>query len=79
MRNIQMVDLQGQYTRLSVEIDQAMKQVLQDADFIQGGAVRRFESALAERYEVNTLLVVPMVQMHYNWHLWRWICLRARR
>ena len=50
MRNIQMVDLQGQYTRLSVEIDQAMKQVLQDADFIQGGAVRRFESALAERY-----------------------------
>jgi hypothetical protein len=41
MRNIQMVDLQGQYTRLSVEIDQAMKQVLQDADFIQGGAVRR--------------------------------------
>ena len=56
MRNIQMVDLQGQYTRLSVEIDQAMKQVLQDADFIQGGAVRRFESALAERYEVKHVI-----------------------
>jgi dTDP-4-amino-4,6-dideoxygalactose transaminase len=56
MRNIQMVDLQGQYTRLSVEIDQAMKQVLQDADFIQGGAVRRFESALAERYEVKYVI-----------------------
>ena len=56
VRNIQMVDLQGQYTRLSVEIDQAMKQVLQDADFIQGGAVRRFESALAERYEVKHVI-----------------------
>ncbi len=56
MRNIQMVDLQGQYTRLSVEIDQAMKQVLQDADFIQGGAVRGFESALAERYEVKHVI-----------------------
>jgi len=56
MRIIQMVDLQGQYTRLSVEIDQAMKQVLQDADFIQGGAVRRFESALAERYEVKHVI-----------------------
>ncbi len=56
MRNIQMVDLQGQYTRLSVEIDHAMKQVLQDADFIQGGAVRRFESALAERYEVKHVI-----------------------
>jgi dTDP-4-amino-4,6-dideoxygalactose transaminase len=56
MRNIQMVDLQGQYTRLSLEIDQAMKQVLQDADFIQGGAVRRFESALAERYEVKHVI-----------------------
>ena len=56
MRNIQMVDIQGQYTRLSVEIDQAMKQVLQDADFIQGGAVRRFESALAERYEVKHVI-----------------------
>ncbi|MFN7323100.1 MAG: DegT/DnrJ/EryC1/StrS family aminotransferase [bacterium] len=51
-----MVDLQGQYTRLSVEIDQAMKQVLQDADFIQGGAVHRFESALAERYEVKHVI-----------------------
>ena len=56
MRNIQMVDLQGQYTRLSVEIDQAMKQVLQDAVFIQGGAVRGFESALAERYEVKHVI-----------------------
>lgn len=48
-----MVDLQGQYARLSVEIDQAMQQVLQRADFIQGGAVRALEAALAQRYEVK--------------------------
>jgi dTDP-4-amino-4,6-dideoxygalactose transaminase len=56
MRSIQMVDLQGQYARLSVEIDQAMQQVLQRADFIQGGAVRALEAALAERYEVKHVI-----------------------
>ncbi len=56
MRSIQMVDLQGQYARLSVEIDQAMQQVLQRADFIQGGAVRALEAALSERYEVKHVI-----------------------
>jgi UDP-2-acetamido-2-deoxy-ribo-hexuluronate aminotransferase len=56
MRSIQMVDLQGQYARLSVEIDQAMQQVLHKADFIQGGAVRDLEAALAKRYEVKHVI-----------------------
>ncbi|NBU03385.1 MAG: DegT/DnrJ/EryC1/StrS aminotransferase family protein, partial [Bacteroidetes bacterium] len=56
MRNIQMVDLQGQYARLSVEIDEAIKRVLLDADFIQGGAVSRLEDALAARYEVKHVI-----------------------
>ncbi len=56
MRSIQMVDLQGQYARLASEIDAAMKQVLQRADFIQGGAVRALESALSERYEVKHVI-----------------------
>lgn len=56
MRKIQMVDLQGQYVRLSTQIDPAMKQVLHNADFIQGGAVRTLEAALAERYQVKHVI-----------------------
>ena len=56
MRSIKMVDLQAQYARLSSEIDQAMKQVLIQADFIQGSAVKALESALAERYQVKHVI-----------------------
>jgi len=56
MRSIQMVDLQGQYARLASEIDAAIQQVLQRADFIQGGAVRALEAALSERYEVKHVI-----------------------
>ena len=56
MRSIKMVDLQAQYARLSSEIDQAMKQVLTQADFIQGSAVKALESALAERYQVKHVI-----------------------
>ena len=56
MRSIQMVDLQGQYARLASEIDAAIQQVLQRADFIQGGAVRALEAALSDRYEVKHVI-----------------------
>lgn len=56
MRSIKMVDLQGQYARLSMEIDPAMKQVLLDADFIQGAAVHKFEESLAVRYDVKHVI-----------------------
>ncbi len=56
MRSIKMVDLQAQYARLSSEIDQAMKQVLIQVDFIQGSAVKALESALAERYQVKHVI-----------------------
>lgn len=56
MRSIQMVDLQGQYARLASEIDVAIQQVLQRADFIQGGAVRALEAALSDRYEVKHVI-----------------------
>lgn len=42
-----MVDLQGQYLRIKQEIDRAIQQVLNDADFIQGKAVQEFEDALS--------------------------------
>lgn len=51
-----MVDLQAQYAHLSSEINQAMKQVLLNADFIQGTAVRTLEDALAERYQVKHVI-----------------------
>lgn len=56
MRSIKMVDLQAQYARLSSEIDQAMKQVLLQGDFIQGSAVKKLESALSERYQVKHVI-----------------------
>jgi dTDP-4-amino-4,6-dideoxygalactose transaminase len=48
MRTIQMVDLQGQYTRLKNEIDSAMSEVLDKTQFIQGPQVKQFEQSLAE-------------------------------
>lgn len=48
MLNIQMVDLQRQYQRLSVEIDTAIKDCLQSAQFIQGQTVRDFEQELGK-------------------------------
>ena len=56
MRSIKMVDLQAQYARLSSEIDQAIKQVLLQGDFIQGSAVKHLESALSERYQVKHVI-----------------------
>jgi dTDP-4-amino-4,6-dideoxygalactose transaminase len=51
-----MVNLKAQYARLAADIDVAIKRVLQDADFIQGGAVRQLEAALATRYEVKHVI-----------------------
>jgi len=56
MRSIKMVDLQAQYARLSSEMDQAMKQVFIQGDFIQGSAVKQLESALSERYQVKHVI-----------------------
>jgi len=56
MDSIKMVDLQAQYARLSSEIDQAIKQVLLQGDFIQGSAVKQLESALSERYQVKNVI-----------------------
>lgn len=46
--NIQMVDLQRQYQRLSSEIDPTIKSCLQSAHFIQGQEVRDFEQELGQ-------------------------------
>lgn len=46
--NIQMVDLQRQYQRLSKEIDTKIQDCLQSAQFIQGQEVRDFEQNIAQ-------------------------------
>lgn len=48
LSNIQMVDLQRQYQRLSKEIDAKIQACLQSAQFIQGQEVRDFEQNLAQ-------------------------------
>ena len=42
-----MVDLFGQYLPIKEEIDAAIQKVLYDTDFIQGNAVKYFETALS--------------------------------
>jgi dTDP-4-amino-4,6-dideoxygalactose transaminase len=42
-----MVDLQGQYQRIQPEMDDAIRRVIHAAEFIQGPAVKQFESSLS--------------------------------
>jgi dTDP-4-amino-4,6-dideoxygalactose transaminase len=48
MNKIKMVDLNGQYHRLKLEIDTAIHQVLNSSQFIGGPIVQQFESSLAK-------------------------------
>ncbi len=54
-KNIQLIDLRGQYLRLQSEIDEAMQTVLLSSAFINGPEVKTFASAL------STYLAVPHV------------------
>ncbi len=47
MRSIKMVDLHGQYLRAKTEIDQAIQESVDRADFIQGKSVNDFEQSLS--------------------------------
>ena len=49
MKNIQMVDLQGQYQKIKNEIDQAIQQVLDTSSYINGPLVHEFQQNL-EKY-----------------------------
>lgn len=44
--NIEMVDLKGQYKNIETEIDSAIKQVLTNANYINGAEVKAFEENL---------------------------------
>lgn len=45
---IQMVDLKNQYLKIKEEVDNAIKEVIDSVQFIQGGAVKEFEKKAAE-------------------------------
>lgn len=48
MRNIQMVDLQAQYTEIETEVQQALHESLRRGDFINGAYTRSFAQRLGE-------------------------------
>ncbi len=48
MSNIQMVDLKGQYAKIQSEIDCAIQEVLDSAVFINGPAVKKFQTNLEQ-------------------------------
>ena len=50
-----MVDLQGQYRKIKPDIDSAIQDVLMATDFIQGSAVKSFESALSEYLDAHVI------------------------
>ncbi len=51
-----MVDLQNQYRKIQIEIDQSIREVLQSAHFILGPKVREFEQNLARYLHVNHVI-----------------------
>ena len=57
MKNIQMVDLKGQYSKIKEEVDAALQEVLHTTSFINGPAVKEFTNNL-QGY-LNVKYVIP--------------------
>jgi dTDP-4-amino-4,6-dideoxygalactose transaminase len=56
MRNIQMVDLKSQYLKIKNEVDAAINQVIESSAFINGPAVRDFQTALEQYLGVKHVI-----------------------
>lgn len=56
MENIKMVDLYGQYRKISREIDDAMRQVIESSAFIKGPPVRLLEQELVQYLKVKHVI-----------------------
>jgi len=56
MNKISMVDLKGQYGRIKSEIDQAIKEVIDNTAFIKGPDVKAFETELARYLGVQHVI-----------------------
>ena len=56
MKKIQMVDLQGQYEPLKVQIQQSFEEVLSSASFINGPQVQAFQKELEQYLQVKHVI-----------------------
>lgn len=53
MKNIQMVDLKGQYQKIKTEIDSAIQEVISSTQFIKGPKLKSFEDNLSTYLNCN--------------------------
>ena len=56
MKQIQMVDLKGQYEKIKGEIDEAIADVLSSAAYINGYAVKSFQTDLEKYLDVKNVI-----------------------
>lgn len=56
MKNIQMVDLVGQYQKIKAEVDSAMQEVVDSAYFVGGPAIKKFQSNLQDYLGVKHVI-----------------------
>lgn len=56
MRKIEMVDLKSQYQKIKTEVDAAIQDVITNAQFIQGPAVKNFTNNLANYLNVKHVI-----------------------
>jgi len=56
MKNIQMVDLAGQYQKIKGEVDEAIQEVLDSAYFVGGPAIKKFQNNLQNYLDVKHVI-----------------------
>ena len=56
MKNIQMVDLIGQYEKIKEGIDEAILNVVKSSQYINGPEVKEFQSELEDYLDVNQVI-----------------------
>jgi dTDP-4-amino-4,6-dideoxygalactose transaminase len=56
MQDIKMVDLKGQYLRIKEEVDNAIQAVIDNTEFINGGAVKLFQKNLEQYLSVKHVI-----------------------
>ncbi len=56
MKNVPMVDLVGQYNKIKTEVDSAIAEILSNASFINGPAVKQFQTRLEEYLGVKHVI-----------------------
>ena len=74
MKKIQMVDLRSQYVKIKDEIDQSVQEVIDSCAFINGPAVKSFQSDLENYLDIKH--VIPCANGSCDPKLIVFVCLR---